>query len=498
MRPTAMALTGLGSILLGWILMFILPGSRLFAWVIIAAGAGLLAAGAAMDFARLRGALASGSGRFGVSTTLAISLFLGVVLLANAISINRNRRFDFTGLAQFTLTSQTKAALEELSGDVEIVQLFTPSVPPIVSGYSRDLLAEYEIYSDRLKVQEIDPEVQPDQARRYGLDRSGAVLGSVIFIGDYGQRQVLGPQIAAEAEHAFTSAILEVSGSKQKKVYFTTGHGEQSLQLEYASVRNGLRDNLFEVGQTDLSSAIPEDAAAVVMAGPRLPLSAFQNDVIKDYVEAGGRFFLLLDPNPPAEFSELLSDWWIEIDEGMLIDPSSHVAPYPENPLVPQERNAFQVGDVFFTGATAILPADSRPESVALSALVWTSREAWQEKTTSEAAEAVYDSETERKGPVAIGVFLENEQSRVVVIGDSDFAANANFRNGGNSALFLTAVNWLTAGEEIISIDRKVLVTRRLLLNPEQARFLQLSSIGLLPFFLLIAAAAVWWRRRQS
>jgi ABC-type uncharacterized transport system involved in gliding motility auxiliary subunit len=86
--------------------------------------------------------------------------------------------------------------------------------------------------------------------------------------------------------------------------------------------------------------------------------------------------------------------------------------------------------------------------------------------------------------------------SRQVLIGDSDFAANGHFRNGNNSALFLTALNWLTAGKEIISVDRKVLVTRRLLLNPEQARFIHVSSIGLLPLLLIAVGGYVWWRRR--
>ena len=34
------------------------------------------------------------------------------------------------------------------------------------------------------------------------------------------------------------------------------------------------------------------------------------------------------------------------------------------------------------------------------------------------------------------------------------------------------------------------------LLNPEQARFLHVSSIGLLPMLLLAVGGYVWWRRR--
>lgn len=86
----------------------------------------------------------------------------------------------------------------------------------------------------------------------------------------------------------------------------------------------------------------------------------------------------------------------------------------------------------------------------------------------------------------------------MAVIGDSDFASDQNFFNGNNGDLFVSAVNWLAAGKEVVSVDRKVLATRRLLLAPEQARFLLVSSLGLLPLLVLAAGAFVWWRRRSS
>ena len=189
----------------------------------------------------------------------------------------------------------------------------------------------------------------------------------------------------------------------------------------------------------------------------------------------------------------------------MLVDPGSYVAPNKDNPLVPRNRNAFQVGETFFTGATAVLPRENQPAGIELAALIWTSTEAWLERSFVSGEEAFFDDGAERKGPLAIGALVSTvpagegdatKGTRLVVIGDSDFAANQNFQNDGNSDLFLTAVNWLTAGEEIISIDRKVLVARRLLLNPEQARFLHISSIGLLPLLLLVAGAYGGWRRR--
>ena len=51
-------------------------------------------------------------------------------------------------------------------------------------------------------------------------------------------------------------------------------------------------------------------------------------------------------------------------------------------------------------------------------------------------------------------------------------------------------------GKEIVAVDRKVIPVRRLILSPEQARFLHISSIGLLPLLLLVVGGFLWWRRR--
>jgi len=507
MQTAVVALLGLASLFMGWILMFILPGIRTFAWGILAPGVALIAIAFVIDFRRVRGALISRRGKFGVSTTVMVSLFVGIILFANAISVGNYHRFDFTGLAKFTLTSQTKDVLAKLEKPVEIVSFFTPSVPITISSYAKNLLTEYQNYADHLTVREIDPDLHPDQARQYGINRFGALYGAVVFRSEEGQRQVFGPQIAGEAEHAFTSAILEVTGTRQKKAYFLTGHGESSVHRDYKSVRSGLRDNLFQVGELDLiaTPSVPEDTAVLVIAGPQKPLVSSELEIIKAYLDNNGRVFILLNPNPPKEFSQLLSDWWIDIENGILIDPTSYVAPNKDNPLVPRTRNSFQLAETHFPGATAVIPKEEKPDNVELRALVWTSREAWLEKDIISSEEPVFNEQVDRKGPLAIGVLVSTTSTdktealkgtRLIVIGDSDFATNRNFQNGNNSDLFLTAVNWLTVGEEIISVDRKVLVTRRLLLNPEEVRFLHISSMGLLPLLLLAAGGYVWWRRR--
>jgi ABC-type uncharacterized transport system involved in gliding motility auxiliary subunit len=506
MHTTVIAVLGLALLFVGFVFGLILPGLRTYAWAILALGAALLAAAVVLDFKRVRSALISRRGRFGLGTTVKISLFSGIILLINAISIGTYHRFDFTGLAQFTLTSQTKEVLAELDQPVEVVNFFTPSVPPTISTYARYLLDEYQVHSDQLTIREVDPELNPDQARQYQVDQLGALYGVTVFRSEQGQRQVYGPQITAEAEHAFTSAILEVTGIKQKKVYFLTGHGESSIYGENTSARSGLRDYLFEVDEVDLlrSLQVPDDAAVLVVAGPQQPLARRELEVLSRYLDSGGRLMVLINPGGLGGLGQLLNQWSLEIGDGVMIDPSSHVAPDPHTLLIPRTRNAFRLAESYLPGAAAIIPREEIPAGLTIVPLAWSSKESWLEREFTSGEESQFDERIDRQGPLAVGALLSTvspesnseKGMRLVVIGDSDFAANRHFRNGNNADLFLSSINWLAEGEEIIAVERKVLPIRRLILSPEQARFLHISSIGLLPLLLLVFGGYLWWRRR--
>ena len=498
MQTTILALLGLAALFVGLVLNFVMPGIRYYAWIILTLGAALLAVAFIFDFRKVKNALISHQGKFGVSTTVGVSLFFGVILLVNAISVGNFHRFDFTGLAQFTLTSQSKDVLKGLDKPVEIVTFFSPTVPPQVSLQGRFLLDEYQLYSDQLTLRNLDPDLNPDQARQYGLNRLGAQYGSVVFKSEAGQTQVYGPQIVREAEHAFTSAILQVTGTRQKKIYFLKGHGENTIQNEYAKARGGLKDNLFLVGELDLlnGSGIPQDVAALVIPGPDKDLDSRESKLLQGYLQEDGKLLVLLNPNPPVSWLRLLSEWGIDMPAGTLIDPASHVAPNLDHPLVPRNQNSFGFTEVYFPGAAGLLPQKDLPKNLKIQPLTWSSPKSWIEKDFSSSKDPQFDLERDQKGPFAIGAMINKGGTSIVVIGDSDFAANKHFYNGNNSDLFLSVINRLAASSEVISVDRKVLPARRLLLSPEQVRFLHVSSIGLFPFLLLILGGYVRWRRR--
>jgi ABC-type uncharacterized transport system involved in gliding motility auxiliary subunit len=88
-------------------------------------------------------------------------------------------------------------------------------------------------------------------------------------------------------------------------------------------------------------------------------------------------------------------------------------------------------------------------------------------------------------------------ESRLVVFGTSQFAANGWFDQQLNGDVFLNAVSWLTQSDaESLSIRPKPATNRRLAMTPILARSLSWVAIVILPLFGLIMAAIVWWRKR--
>ena len=528
------AILGLLALLVGFIVMLVLPGIRYAAWGILALGVLLLATAFIIDYRRVTSAITGKRGRFSAGTTIMASIFIGIILLVTAISVGNYHRFDLTGVAQFTLTSQTKEVLSELETPVEVLCFFPPGDP--IGDYVTNLLTEYQNNTEQLNIAVIDPEEHPDQARRYGITQ----YPTIVFESENLHRLVLPQDIiiqleqdfAVEAEYAFTRAILEVTGTVQKKVYFLAGHGEPNIKSTasngYSKAREGLLDNLYQVETLDLlfTKSIPDDSAALIIAAPQTSLNSSEVEIIEHYLESSGRVLFLVNPNSPQEIKQLLSSWGIEIGDGIVIDPSSYVEPSIDSPSVPRDRNVFGLPTIYFPGATAIIPHPeytpkliqteegeilpqviwtSEDSQITMSLLIWASEDSWLEMNFDPREEPKFDEGIDQKGlmPLSFLIFTpptgeaeEEQGTALIVIGDSDFASNQHFYNGNNSDLFLSSVNWLTVGEELISIDRKVVQFRRLPIGPETANFIRISSMGLLPLLVLVTGGIIWWRRR--
>jgi gliding motility-associatede transport system auxiliary component len=89
----------------------------------------------------------------------------------------------------------------------------------------------------------------------------------------------------------------------------------------------------------------------------------------------------------------------------------------------------------------------------------------------------------------------EGPRSRIAVVGDSDFATNSFFHIMGNGTLFLNAVNYLAAQENLIGIQPRTADLPRVNLTNRQMKGTLFLSVVLVPAVLAVIGTAVWWKQ---
>jgi ABC-type uncharacterized transport system involved in gliding motility auxiliary subunit len=180
----------------------------------------------------------------------------------------------------------------------------------------------------------------------------------------------------------------------------------------------------------------------------------------------------------------------------------------------------------FFPGARSLSPTVERVPGISITALVNASKSSFGETSPDRAA---FDKGKDAPGPTTLMVIVtrriaargesqsappqasgssadepaadssaatDERRSRVVIVGDSDFATNSFFHIMGNGNLFLNSVNYLAAQENLIGVEPRTFDIPRVNLTNRQMKGTVFLSIVLVPALLAIVGAAVWWKQR--
>jgi len=217
----------------------------------------------------------------------------------------------------------------------------------------------------------------------------------------------------------------------------------------------------------------------------------------------------MVDPSPSPGLTDFMKKWSIDIGNNIVLDASGLGRLFgagPEIPLV-TKYSAHKITSsmkgvmTFFPLARSVTPAMNPAAGLMVENLFSTSERSWGE-TNMKSGEAKFDEGVDLKGPVSLAVVANkdlgnNKKARLVVFGDSDFAANSGFGLQGNGNLFLNTVSWLAQDESFISIRPKNPDDRRLTMTEAQGRLVSYVILLLLPAGVVISGASVWAKRRR-
>jgi ABC-type uncharacterized transport system involved in gliding motility auxiliary subunit len=463
-----------------------------------------------LDPGLVRRALTGRQARYG-GNALVISLaFLGILVVVNYLAYANPVRADLTEDQDFSLAPETRLLLSELQAPAHLIGFYSPDSRGSQESL-QPILDAYRIYSDGLVTYEfVDPVADPLAAREYGVTRDGSL---VVAIGDASE------VVAFPSEQEITSALVRLANPEDRKVYFLIGHGERDIEETgdsgFSEVRSALEAKNYDVATLNLlvDPQIPEDALAVVVAGPTLPLTAEEGQLLSTYLDGGGALVLLQQPRVETRFGDtadpletyLSQTWGITPADDLVIEPRSQnfifaiAFSYADHAITSRMQNLA----AYFPAARSLTVTPLADASVSQTSLAFSSEYAWGETDLGfldTQSQPEFDEANDTAGPLALAAVAENltARSRVVVIGDSDFASNQYFYQLGNGDLIVNSIDWAAGQENLISLTPKP-ATQRLVVPPstQVMALIVLTTVGLMPGSVVVLGVWVWWTRRR-
>jgi ABC-type uncharacterized transport system involved in gliding motility auxiliary subunit len=535
-------LVGLALLATALTLHAILLETVVWTWVLAAGGALLVAWGVWALRTELGALLQRRRAEIGLYTLGVI----GVLIALAYLSVRYPFRFDLTEAGLYSLSAQTMTMLQRLETPVHIVFFHDPLMRQTVELYEL-----FAAQTPRVTIELYDPMINPAQARMRHVQFAGtAVMES--------QGRTL--QVHGGTETAIANGILRVSQGAIQRVCFLDGHGEadpfsieshdhleggpghsHGLGAQYvlherhgiAKARHALEAMNYTVEKISLvrGTDVLSNCAVLVVAGPKVPLLQTEIAAVQAYLLAGGNAFFMLDPFVRSGLEPVIREYGVMLDDTIVIDEASHFWADVSSPAVTNYNRHQVTRDLpltFYPGARSLSPTPERVPGAVVIPLVNSSKTSYGE-TTPDRAE--FDKGRDVLGPLTLMVLVTRRpvtagdataiplgrqddsvtarpdttegtparltgQSRLAVVGDSDFATNSFFHILGNGNLFLNTVHYLAAQENLIGLEPRTYDLPRLNLTNRQMKGTFVLAVILLPALLAVVGTVVWWRQR--
>jgi ABC-type uncharacterized transport system involved in gliding motility auxiliary subunit len=480
--------------------------------------------------------------KLGAMMSISVAAVLAILIGINWAVTRRDKRWDLTAAASYTLSDQTIKVLSNLKTPVKVLVFDTPG------GFQRfrDSLTMYTTASPNLQVEYVDMDREPARAREYAIVAPGTVVM------EYNGRR---EKVLSEREQELTNTLIKVTTGRQVKAYFVQGHGERDSagndRPGYASVVEALKRDNYTVGTIVLAQSpegVPADASVLIIAGPKADYLQPEVDAIRTYLRKGGKALFMLDP-PVGESARmaptleaLLKEWGITLGHDLIVDISGMgqlLGTGPDTPVVASypQHQVTQNFDLLtaFPLAQSVKGVAGTELGLALTEnVINTSERSWSEadlKSIATGGKVSLDEKSgDQRGPITIALSLamdapdaspsapagasgdkpadgakpgdkpaeapKKPQMRIMVVGDSDFASNAAAGVQGNADLFVNMNNWLTQQEDLISIHARDAGDRRVTMTADQQRRVLWLSLLFIPGLILGSGVYTWWQRR--
>lgn len=466
-------------------------------------------------------------------STAGVAFALIAVILLNLVCTNLTDRFgltlDLTADRIYEISDDSKQMLQNMEQTVNVTVLMSEDDFKDNSYYSKvyTLMQKYgNLAGDKLSVEYIDPNTNPNVVEKYSNTASTIQSGSVIVsCGDHtrvlnttdfyttendstsGYTYVTGFQ----GEQALTSAITAVMSDKTPAVYILQGHNE-GISTTFTQMMTNAG---FSTGTLNLTEEkeVPDDASILVISLPQTDYTEDEVDLIDAFVKAGGDLMVFDGTASPTEMPVLysyLKEWGADVQANMVLDAQYNISDAPEifaqltDSTVNDALSSKSDMTLVTPNAKSITAAlDSSVTDRTIESLM-ESRDTSYAKTLSD--ETQYDSydkaDGDPDGPftlAALASYTGNENggqvfvcSAAMMMADDLMGASSLL----NQSFLSNVVSTLQPDVDLVTIPAKSLSAEPLTIGTS-SMFLVFLLLALIPLGLFVRGAVVFVRRRR-
>lgn len=451
------------------------------------------------------------------------SLAVTAIVLAIAVAVNllfaalpsHLTTFDISSSKLYSVTGNTRSVISALEKDVTIYWLVQSDAEDDII---ENLLGKYEGLSSHIEVVKKNPDVYPTFAQQYTdsevVNNSLVVVCGEqyryvdyydIYLTEYDSTTYTYNITGFDGEGAITSAIDYVVSDDLPLLYTLTGHGEPDLPTTFADALS--KDNI-QTAQLNLAAvnAVPEDADLVLLYAPQSDLSEPETAILTDYIENGGKLFVLAGPVEGASFPTLyamLEPCGVTAAEGIVFEGDSNYYYYGYPYLLMPDLGSHSITDSLIDeGYYPLLPLAQGMTvgsgSGTVTELLTTSSTAFSKVAGFDLT--TYDKEEgDTDGPFALAVNIDTDGGgQLIWVSAADFLDdyyNA-YASGANVDLAMNAISSLLGEPEAMAIRSKSFDYDYLTISDATAATLKTLLIGVFPATYLAVGVLVVLRKR--
>lgn len=282
---------------------------------------------------RLWESAAKKHGAYSVTMT---AVFLAITVVINLIACQipeKFRKIDVSNTKIYEISDTTEDFLKEMDKEIsmKIIAVKENTDERIVT-----FLSKYAALSNKIHMEWIDPVLHPSVLSEYETTENTIVISceetgknttvsfdDILVMDQYSYYYYGSTSYTSfDGEGQLTSALNYVTGEETKKVYLSTGHGEQELAETITELMN---KNGYELSEVNLlmSTSVPDDCDLLIVNAVTSDLTEDEKTMLQLYLQQGGKVTVLLGETEGEKLPNLisiLSEYGMTMEGGYIAD----------------------------------------------------------------------------------------------------------------------------------------------------------------------------------